>query len=76
MSTGVPRQQKEVEDKYERRGDHYQCKICDQFTVHYKNDCMCLNKDCKSNLQRKQVPKQSSGSSAYKATATTKRTAV
>lgn len=30
----------------ERRGDHYQCRKCDQFTVPVGNDKVCENNDC------------------------------
>ena len=31
------------EETYERRGDYYECAVCDQFSVHFKNPGACEN---------------------------------
>ena len=44
---------KELE--FDMKGDYYECKICDQFTIHKDNDTVCENRNCKSNLRRKKL---------------------
>jgi|TARA_B110000285_G_C15131097_1_gene623648 hypothetical protein len=48
-----PRQQPKVpepeDDKYERRGDYYQCIKCEEYTVHVNDDKHCENQNCPSN---------------------------
>jgi len=48
-----PRQQAKVpdpeDDKYERRGDYYQCIKCEEYTVHVNDDKHCENRKCPSN---------------------------
>ncbi len=70
--TKPPARAQEPEEKYEKKGDYYQCKLCDQFTVHYMNDCLCQNDKCPSNNKKVPPSKQSTQSSAFKATTTKK----
>lgn len=39
------------EETYERRGDYYECAVCDQFTIHFKNPGACENQNCPSNQE-------------------------
>ena len=47
----------EDDDKFERRGDYYQCVKCEHYTVHYKNDKYCENHNCPSNSNIKYTNK-------------------
>ena len=54
QNTHQQRQQAPIEDpddddKFERRGDYYQCVKCEEYTVHFKNDKYCENPACPSN---------------------------
>lgn len=48
------------DDKYERRGNHYQCIKCEEYSVHISDDKHCENPACPSNANKRR-PTKSSG---------------
>ena len=50
-------EQQDDDDKFERRGEYYQCVKCEQYTVHFKNDKYCENVTCASNAAMKYANK-------------------
>lgn len=55
--------EEEEEDKFERKGDFYQCVKCEEYTVHVKNDKYCENSKCSSNSKAQYMQKQPKGTS-------------
>lgn len=47
----------EDDDKFERKGDFYQCVKCEEYTVHIKNDKYCENPKCPSNAKSQYMQK-------------------
>lgn len=47
----------EDDDKYERRGDHYQCIKCEEYSVHINDDKHCENPACPSNAKKRVTTK-------------------
>lgn len=63
------------DDKYERKGDYYQCIKCEQYSVHINDDKHCENAHCPSNqgkIQHRGAPSKKStmsGSTGMKSSA-------
>lgn len=47
-------QQQQLDDaNYHKKGEYFQCRLCDRFSVHQSNDMVCLNASCPSNEAKK-----------------------